>query len=238
MKPIFCATSEEARLRASDALQTVLHEKKQSGTPVLLLLSGGLAFSLIEHVPVELWGSHIMVGMLDERYSKDESVNNFAQLTKRTFYADAHAAGVLFADTRLKIGETQNELAVRFEHVLRDWAENHTDGVVIATMGIGADGHTAGIMPFPENPDLFQRMFEDKKNWVVAYDAGAKNPYPLRVTVTCSFLRTRVDYAVVFAVGEEKRVALERVFVEQGSLAETPARVVREMKDVRLFTDF
>jgi len=46
-----------------------------------------------------------------------------------------------------------------------------------------------------------------------------------------------VDHAVVYVVGEEKRATFERVLAENGALAETPARIIREMKDVRLFTD-
>jgi len=42
---------------------------------------------------------------------------------------------------------------------------------------------------------------------------------------------------VVFMVGEEKRNALERVLAEEGMLAETPARIVREMRDATIFTD-
>ena len=144
--------------------------------------------------------------------------------------------GVLLIDTRIKENETQDDLAHRFEEGLKSWIETHANGVVIATMGVGKDGHTAGIMPYPENPALFRSLFEDEEKWVVAHDAGDKNPHSLRVTVTLPFLRM-VDHAVVYVVGEEKRATFERVLAENGALAETPARIIREMKDVRLFTD-
>lgn len=234
---IQCSNPTEAQLQASDALQTMLREKKRSGVPVLLLLSGGSAFSLLEAIPENALGAHITIGMLDERFSVGEDINNFAQFTKTAFYANAKTSGAAFIDTRGKVGETQDDLASRFEHALRNWVEAYTDGVVVATMGIGVDGHTAGIMPFPENPDLFQQLFEDEKRWVTAYDAGNKNPYPLRITVTLPFLREQVADAIMFVVGEEKKNTVRRVLAEKGTLAETPARIIREMKGVRIFTD-
>jgi len=55
------------------------------------------------------------------------------------------------------------KLAHRYESSLFEWAKKHPEGKIIATMGIGFDGHTAGIMPYPENPETFARLFEDKE---------------------------------------------------------------------------
>jgi len=38
-------------------------------------------------------------------------------------------------------------------------------------------------------------------------------------------------------VGEDKKDALERVFTKEGSLDETPARVIHEMALVYVYTD-
>lgn len=236
MKPIFCATLEEARLRASEALQAVLREKKQLGTPVLLLLSGGSAFSILESVSHGILGPHMTIGVLDERYSTDENVNNFSQFTHIALYASAFAVGARFIDTRVKNNETQKQLGMRFETDIWNWLERNSAGVIVATMGIGVDGHIAGIMPFPENSALFQELFEDDTKLVVAYDAGDKNRYPLRITVTLPFLRRYVNHAIMYAVGEEKNAAVRRVFTKEGSLTQTPARVVHEMKDVKMYS--
>lgn len=235
MSPISCTTSEEAQARAGEALCMFLAEAKKQLQQVLLLLSGGSAFLLLTKIPKDVLGKHVTIGMLDERFSTDESVHNFAQLTKTVFYANACAAGALFIDTRIVEHETQEALAARFEKALHDWDKAHVDGVVVTTMGVGVDGHTAGIMPFPENHALFQRLFENETKWVASYDAGDKNQYPLRVTITMPFLRMRTDHAIVYVVGEEKKAAMERVFSVRGSLVETPARIFHEMKDVRLF---
>lgn len=237
MELIQCSNPEETGLRAREALQTVLREKKQSGIHVLLLLSGGSGLSLLDAEFQDIFGPYLTIGVLDERFSTNELINNFAQLTKTAFYQNARVAGVAHIDTRVGEEEIQNNLAARFEYALRNWVEAHTDGVIIAIMGVGADGHTAGIMPFPEDSDLFGRLFEDEKKWVTAFDAGNKNPYPLRVTVTLPFLREQVAHTIVFVVGEEKKNAVRHVLAEEGTLAETPARVIREMKNVQVFSD-
>ncbi|OGZ46613.1 MAG: hypothetical protein A3J54_01080 [Candidatus Ryanbacteria bacterium RIFCSPHIGHO2_02_FULL_45_13b] len=231
-----CSSVKEAQARAGESLRALLMDAKSHSQPVLLLLSGGSAFSLLDAIHKDVLGVHVTIGVLDERFNKDEFINNFAQFTRTVFYSDAFVAGVTFIDTRVGENETQDLLVTRFEKALHDWVESHTDGVVMTTMGVGVDGHTAGIMPFPEHTTRFRQLFEDEKKWVVAYDAGDKNPYPLRVTVTMSFLRTRVNHTIVYVVGEEKKTVIEHIFSTEGSLPQTPARIFHDMKDVYVFT--
>lgn len=210
--------------------------KKMKGRAILFLCSGGSALELLRDIPSECFNSDITIGVLDERYSRDEAVNNFAQLQNFPFYTIAVDAGARIIDTRPQDKETIEHLAQRFEKELRLWHTNNTDGIVIATMGIGPDGHTAGIMPFPEDPERFCEYFESPDMWVCGYDAGEKNQYPLRVTPTMTFLK-KIDHSIVFCVGENKREALARVLADEGTYAETPARVIRDIKNVTLFTD-
>lgn len=220
---------------ATDALNRALEKMREA--PLLLLLSGGSARELLAGVRREFLGARMTIAVLDERYSTDPKVNNFAQLAELPFFQAAQSAGAAFIDTRVGEGETQEELAKRFEESLRQWSAVHADGYVVATQGIGADGHTAGIFPYVGDAGQFRQLFENEARWVVAYDAtSARNAYPLRMTVTMPFLRGRVDKSVVYAVGEEKLAALERVFADEGTLIETPARIVREMRDVSMFT--
>ena len=200
---------------------------------ILFLVSGGSAFNLLKEIDTENFGSHITVGVLDERYSTNEKINNFAQLAETEFYRRAKKKEVQFIDTRVRDGENTGELAERFENALRSWKKKNSNGIVIITQGIGTDGHTAGIMSHPENPE----MFESPDKWVIGYDAGLKLEYPLRVTVTFPFLRNIVDYSIVYAKGEEKKKILEKVMAKQGSLAQIPALIIHEMKDVKIITE-
>jgi 6-phosphogluconolactonase/glucosamine-6-phosphate isomerase/deaminase len=101
------------------------------------------------------------------------------------------------------------------------------------------DGHTSGMMPFPEDPNKFTELFdgEDKTKLVTGYDATGKNPYPLRITTTMNLMR-KINKAIIYVVGENKREALTRLMDPKTNLATIPAAILKEIPgDVYLFTD-
>lgn len=237
MDMVKCTTAQEAARKGAEALNEALTEL-QGGIPTLLLLSGGSALHLLPAIDLKLLGRHITITVLDERFTEDPLANNFAQISRTLFYHHAEALGVSFIDTRAQRHENLEQLASRFEASLFEWAKKHPEGKIIATLGIGYDGHTAGIMPYPENPELFDKLFNDPDHWAVGYDAGmSKTEHPLRVTTTLVFLKNAVDFAVVYVVGEQKIAAFQHATAEEGSSAQTPARILREMKQVRIYTD-
>lgn len=229
-------SAQEAEEAAREAVREAL-----AGTdgPILLLLSGGSALRLLDgsgDVAASV-APRLTISVLDERHSADPGVNNFAQVAETGFFKRAVGHGAGYIDTRPLEMETLEGLAARFESDLRKWRREHPDGKTVITQGIGPDGHTAGIFPYPEDPEKFSRLFDDAERLVVGYDATGKHRHPLRVTVTLPFLHGQVDDAIVFAAGKEKSEALERVFVSDGTLAETPARIVRELGHARLFLE-
>lgn len=231
------SSKEDASAKLTQQLNAKLQESHAKQQPVLLLVSGGSAFDLFPSIDDSAIDEQVTIGVLDERYSQDPKENNFAQFQQTDFYAAVKGKGAKFIDTTVQDGEEHEAHAVRFQKALSDWKTSHPDGVIIATVGIGPDGHTSGILPFPENPTLFTELFENPDTLVAAYDADGKNPYRYRSTTTNIFLRSYLDHAFVYAVGENKKDALMRVVSDTGDLPTTPARVLREMKDVQLFTD-
>lgn len=230
-------SKEEACAKLTEELNTTLKKLHEDKKPFLLLVSGGSAFDLFPHIDLASFSNLVTIGVLDERYSPDPTINNMAQFKATSFYASAKDQGTHFIDTTVQNEETQEQLAKRFDQELVSWKKNNSNGVIIATVGIGPDGHTSGVLPFPENPSLFSELFENPDKLVAAYDADGKNPYRYRATTTNTFLRNYIDYAFVYAVGANKKEALTRLVAETGDLPTTPARVLLEMKDVALFTD-
>jgi 6-phosphogluconolactonase/glucosamine-6-phosphate isomerase/deaminase len=218
---------------AQEELTSLLHQNAH--TEILLLLSGGSAFALLEGITNHVLGDHITLAVLDERASIDPDINNFAQLTNTNFYKSARAAGCKEIDTLPHENESKEELAIRFEQSLKSWKESNPNGIVIATIGMGPDGHTSGVMPFPEDAKLFEKLF-CSENWVVAYDAGDKNQYPLRVTTTLTFMNNVIDKGIVYITGENKRSAIELIADENIGIHQIPAKILKEM-DVKVFTD-
>jgi len=228
----------EAISMATAKINEALGDAKFRQTPTLFMLSGGSALKLLNGIDTENLGPNVTVTVLDERYSKDPDKNNFAQVVKNSFYNEAKEKGCAFIDTRVQAEETQVDLAERFNRNLSEWFRRNPEGKVIATVGVGPDGHTSGIMPYPNDPDNFNKTFnKGPEDFVVSYDATGKNDIPERVTTTPALLR-KLSTAVVFVTGENKRDALAHLLANEGSINKTPARILKEIPGkVSLVTD-
>ena len=147
-------STETVAREAASALDKFFSEQK--GSEFLFLSSGGSSLEILRHIDVSNFGPQSTIGVLDERYSQDPSINNLAQLAATDFFKAAIERGSQFIDTIVRPGESAEDLATRFENQLKDW-KNKTDGTIIASVGIGSDGHTSGIMPYPENRTFLAR---------------------------------------------------------------------------------
>lgn len=222
--------TKRPQVAASQALSSLL--AAAGDTPTLLMLSGGSAFSLLDLIPPEVLGGQLTITVLDERYSTDPTVNNFAQLTQTAFYQAALAQGARIISTTVLPGESMEALRDRFDAALHAWKERHPKGVTIATMGIGPDGHTAGILPGDYDVEW------NGEAWVVDYEVPKEvNQYPKRVTVTKTFLKNQVDEAIVYAVGPTKHSFIRQLAEPNPTPQAFPAQVLKEMPAVTLFTD-
>lgn len=222
-------TTDKPKEEASKALSDSL--RAYAGRPILLMVSGGSAFSLLDLVDTSVLGPHVTLTVLDERLSSNNAVNNFAQLEQTKFFASCALAGVRTISTKVLLKETLQDLQHRFDKALHDWKEQHTNGVILVTMGIGADGHTAGIFPGAQEVD-----FNDE-DWTVGYALPKDiNPYAYRVTVTYAFLRDCVDEAIVYAAGPEKSLVVNTLQLNASSLQTFPAAIFKEMLQLRVFT--
>lgn len=217
-------------------LNSILNEYNDLNTPVLLLLSGGSSLPLLSYVDGSNLSSLVTVTVLDERYSFDSNINNMDQIKNLSFYNKARRAGVSFIDTSVLQNESQEDLARRFDYSLKQWLQSKPDGKIVATVGMGPDGHIAGIMP-DQDDRWFMNTFENSSTYIASYDASGKSPYPLRITTNFHFLR-KIDQGVCYIVGEGKREAWDNLNASNGSLNMTPARVLRDIKGkVFVFTD-
>jgi len=228
------ADQEKVNENAVQKLNEILVQ--HSSMPVLLLLSGGSALQLVESIDSMYLSENTVITVLDERIGSDDN-SNFYQLMQTPFYREANERGSRFFDVRAKEGETEKDVAARLQKMFAMLLKMMPTCAIIATMGIGPDGHTAGVMPYPEEEEYFTQTFDEEKQWIIGYDAGEKNQFAQRVTVSLSFLRDHVDYAIAYACGQDKKESLHAVLKKEGDLATTPARVLQEMRSVDLFTD-
>jgi 6-phosphogluconolactonase/glucosamine-6-phosphate isomerase/deaminase len=224
---------ESAAAEAGEYLNSLLMQNQKS--PVLLMLSAGSSLALLDYVGKTALGEFLTISPLDDRFSQDPSVNNFLQLQRSDFYAIAQEAGASFFGTLPRPGEAINDLASRWEKNLREWRLQNPNGKILATVGIGADGHTAGIFPYPEDANKFARLFTSD-DWTAAYDAIGKHKYSQRITATLTFFKM-IDEAVIFVTGAEKKQKLGDVLACKGEINELPALAWHKIKKATLVTD-
>lgn len=113
--------------------------------------------------------------------------------------------------------------AKRYEDAVKGNVRLKKDGypnIDVVVLGIGDDGHTASLFPGKPEVDVTDRL-------VVAVPADGDREARLSMTAP---LLEHARSAVILAVGKAKHAPLERVWQVTGTLAETPARIVRSFK--------
>ncbi len=216
--------------RAGELLSDALNAG--GAEPTLLLLAGGSALALLSYVKGSALPSRFTVGMLDERYSTDTKVNNYAQLMESAFYATAAAASATFIDSRSRLSEPAAAVASRLHDALTAWRRGNPTGRVIATLGMGPDGHTAGIFPG------FVTVLSKRGQWVEAYEVPKDiHEYTTRITVTPHFLTTEVNHAVAYVVGKDKHSVLATLTAHPPDPELLPAALWYQIPNVTIVTD-
>jgi 6-phosphogluconolactonase/glucosamine-6-phosphate isomerase/deaminase len=226
------STKEEALATAGERLNSLLMDNIKK--PVLLMLSAGSALELLEYVGESALFENLTVCMLDDRFSTEPSINNFLQLQKSDFYMQAQNKDVSFFGTLPRPNETILDVAKRFENNLKTWKQENPKGVIIATLGMGADGHTAGIFPEADEKKFANLMQSDA--WVVGYNVGDKHKYSERVTTTITFFK-EINFGISFVCGQEKEPKLEEVLANKTPINLLPAAAWKEIKNVEIYTN-
>lgn len=225
-------TKKEALTGAGELLNGLLIKTLKN--PTLLMLSAGSALEILGYVDEKTFSENLTVCMLDDRFSKTVDINNFLQLQKTDFYILAQNAGVNFLDTLPRSEEQILDTASRFENNLKTWKAKNTSGIIIATLGMGPDGHTAGIFPETDKKrfiDLFQ-----SDPWVVGYNAKNKHKYPERVTSTLTFFK-QINEGIAFVCGQEKKQKLDELLANKTEVNLLPATAWAGIKNLAIFTN-
>lgn len=236
MKIIINTYVKQLQNQLSNQLNKTLSDDKN---PFLLFLSGGSVLKMLDEVKPDFLNSKITLTMLDERFSNEPSINNYLQLVNTTFFRSALQANCPVLDTIPTQNEKLEDFTDRYLEGITNWLRKNPKGKFVAIMGVGPDGHTAGIMPYPDEEDKFNYLFNNPKKLVVGYQVNKIEEmykYNERITITLAFMRKYMDQAIVYAVGDEKKNALERI-VKQDKLSQTPASIINEIEESYLFTD-
>lgn len=207
--------------RLVQTLASALQANKQ----VLWLVSGGsvvpIAVAALQQLNEQgLATSKLTVMLADERFGPvGHAESNWRQLEVAGFdMPTVHGIPVLQ-------GKSADETRLDYEVALA--AALDAASVRIGLFGIGADGHTAGILPHSSAATT------DDTPLVVAYQA---DDY-LRLTISGTVLAA-LDTAIVYAAGSQKQQALEALEKGTATVQEQPSALLARAKQVDIYNDF
>jgi len=206
------------------ALSTRLIFALLEGKKTLWLVPGGsniaTAVSVMsavrKKVPV-IALSNLTVSLSDERYGPvGHADSNWRQLKEAGFIFEDISVIPVLRDLSLEetVEQYGSEIMAAFER----------SAVRIAQLGIGPDGHIAGILP--HSPAVFER------GPVSGYQAEKFT----RVTLSTDMLG-RLSAAFVFAFGDSKAQALKSLRDRELPLEAQPAQILKQIPEAYLYSD-
>lgn len=218
------------RIVAEDILRTV---NSFGAKPVLLLFSGGSALEVVRALDTTKLADDTTISTADDRYTREVNGNNFLSIER--ILSENGSASTKVIPTSPNDNESFGEYSQRVQENFAQWRVLYPEGKVVILLGVGADGHTAGI--FPCNESEFARLYETGEYITSILIPKEMSSFQERITVSPMFLRKEVDVALVYMIGAEKLNAFKALMAETGLISSTPARIVREMRSVTIYTD-
>jgi 6-phosphogluconolactonase/glucosamine-6-phosphate isomerase/deaminase len=196
--------------------------EQAAGKKVLCLTSGGsnigASVHIMETVPAEL--QHLLTIMpADERYGEPgHKDSNWQQLLDSDFRpGNANLAPVLQA------GLSFEATAERYNQMVKQAVVDNQ--AVIAQLGIGEDGHIAGILPNSQAANKTDDL-------AICYQSQPHR----RLTLSFAGLRC-ITAAYAFAFGAPKAEAIQKLQTKELSLSEQPSQILKELPEAYLFSD-
>ncbi len=205
-------------LSGVDIAKEILY--KNVNTRTVLFLSGGSTPKLLyETLAQEKKLNSGAVAMVDERFGERLHIDSNELMIKNTKFLNyLESKNIKFFP--ILNNESLESTSLNYDETSR-FLFNHFSKTV-AIMGIGEDGHTAGIPIGTDNSisDLvtFYTNFPGKLN--------------KRISLTYAALE-QIDLLIVLVFGKEKQKILNKIFKE-GSLAEIPARIFQKLDNKTL----
>ena len=210
----------KSTLECEEKLYKTLKDNLENNKKVLLIIAGGSNIPILKAVfdllEFELT-SNIDIILSDERFGpSDYQESNFVKLIKYGF--DKKKANFINILTNQDIKTSTRLLEKEFVQ------KSQKANIIIAQLGIGEDGHIAGILP--------NSKALDSNDYVVNF----KCPDFERITLSFKALK-KIDIAIVAAYGAKKKKALKNLKNLKLPLNEMPSRILQEIKSIYIYND-
>lgn len=207
--------------QAESDLGNRLKSELSTGKNVLWLVSGGSnilpTVAILNDIPEDLT-KNLSIMLVHERYGEPgHPDSNWQQFMRAGLNPKkSNLIPVLLSNS------TFDETARHYNNTTAEaFAEND---VLIAQLGMGLDGHIAGILPHSVAAKINQL--------VVGYE---QKPYK-RLTLTLSALEM-MDAIYVLAYGEHKRKAILKLHNEGLAASDHPVQYLKQLPEVYFYND-
>lgn len=217
--------STEGVKTAVEAIASAISAPLLQGDKVVWLLSGGSCVLPQVEIMHTLKGLHeaqltnLSVMLVDERYGSPGHANsNDEQLLQAGFDPGT------VRWYKVNAGHSMSETVVAYSQAAADMFASADK--VVATLGMGPDAHTAGLLP--HSP-----VFTDTAATVVGYNWSDYQ----RMTLGIEYL-LQVTQTFVLAYGESKRTALTRLQANTEPIEALPAKILYDLPDVTIYNDY
>ncbi|MBP9761591.1 6-phosphogluconolactonase [Candidatus Saccharibacteria bacterium] len=198
----------------------------QLNKPVLWLTSGGSAINaqiaVLDQVRSATPDSmqFLTIIPVDERYGPLSHKDSNTEQMRQAGFDPGSASWIDVLANNQPMAETVSDYARLAQNAFAE------ADVVIATLGIGPDGHTAGLLP--GSPAL-----TDTVSTAIGYGWDDYERLTLGVP-----LLTKIDHAFVLAYGVHKQAALERLAQNSEPTESLPAKILYDIADVTVYNDY
>lgn len=212
------ATPQEAAAEIAKRLNELLSHKRS----VLWLVSGGsniiIQTMAMNMIPDKL-SKTLTIIPVDERFGPYNHAGSNSASMRKAGFDPKHAEWI---DILEQNGDLEQTVHLYNEFMAREIA---IDDYIFATLGMGEDGHTAGIMP--HSPALTSTDLA----------IGYKAPDFTRLTVCADTLTAHCSEVVLCAFGQNKLNALERLKNKDESRQIVPAMILHQIDDCTVYND-
>lgn len=203
-------------------IHQTIDQKLSAGRKVLWLLSGGSFIPIQVEVAKRLSSQpnlkQLAVTLTDERYGPvGHPDSNWQKLLEAGFsLSGAQLHPVLEGSD---IAQTTADFSGYLSSQLT------TKGYKLACVGVGADGHTLGVIP--------GSLGFDSHELAVSYQAFDFQ----RITMTLGSL-VHLDEAAVYMVGKEKWPLIDQLTDKSIPLDQQPAQALKQVKKLTIYNDY
>lgn len=205
---------------AAQRLADSLSQKLSKGEKLLWVVSGGSSVKLAVATRRALNKSlleGLTVTLADERYGNaDHPDSNWRELTLAGFdFSGLKTVPVL---RNLDLKQTVQQFNTNLKQLLESTQS------IIGLFGLGADGHTAGLLP--ASPALTSTNLAE----------GYRGPDFTRITITPAFM-AKINEAYIYAMGSNKWPVLD-TFETAVSSTSQPAQILKKIPHLVIFNDY